>query len=95
MYVTKTTGSHCLCRLERQRVTSLSLPLQTRELPNGDEVAVRSNAVVVRLNLSEDVVLLGDVAGAREGREISREGGEGRGRGRGSPGALAAAAVDW
>lgn len=38
-----------LCRLESHRVVSLSLPLETRPLPNGDEVAVRSNAVVLRL----------------------------------------------
>ena len=29
----------------------LSLPLEARVLPNGDEVAVRSKAVVLRLNL--------------------------------------------
>ncbi|CAM9810583.1 unnamed protein product [Scytosiphon promiscuus] len=43
-----------LCRLERHRVWSLSLPLETRALPNGDEVAVRSTAVVIRLRLSEE-----------------------------------------
>lgn len=33
---------------------SLSLPLETRALPNGDEVAVRSTAVVIRLRLSDE-----------------------------------------
>ncbi|CAN0305831.1 unnamed protein product, partial [Ectocarpus sp. 12 AP-2014] len=34
-----------LCCLKRHRLWSLSLPLETRALPNGDEVAVRSTAV--------------------------------------------------
>eukprot|EP00904_Undaria_pinnatifida_P014080 jgi/Undpi1/9802/HiC_scaffold_27.g12256.m1 len=44
-------GSDSLCRLERDCVGGLSLPLEARVLPNGDEVAVRSKAVVLRLNL--------------------------------------------
>ncbi|CAM9288122.1 unnamed protein product [Pylaiella littoralis] len=51
---TKVTESDSLCRLERDRVWSLSLPLETRALPNGDEVAVRSTAVVVRLRLARE-----------------------------------------
>ncbi|CAN0374576.1 unnamed protein product, partial [Ectocarpus fasciculatus] len=43
-----------LCCLKRHRLWSLSLPLETRALPNGDEVAVRSTAVVVRLNLADE-----------------------------------------
>ncbi|CAM9912980.1 unnamed protein product [Ectocarpus sp. 12 AP-2014] len=43
-----------LCCLKRHRLWSLSLPLETRALPNGDEVAVRSTAVVLRLNLAEE-----------------------------------------
>ncbi|CBN74614.1 hypothetical protein Esi_0030_0172 [Ectocarpus siliculosus] len=43
-----------LCCLKRHRLWSLSLPLETRALPNGDEMAVRSTAVVLRLNLAEE-----------------------------------------
>ena len=43
-----------LCRIERRRVERLSLPLEMRALPSGDEVVVRSSSVVVRLRLLSD-----------------------------------------
>ncbi|CAM9695735.1 unnamed protein product [Ascophyllum nodosum] len=47
-------GGDNLCRIERRRVERLSLPLEMRALPSGDEVAVRSSSVVVRLRLLSD-----------------------------------------
>ena len=48
---------------------SLSLPLETRALPNGDEVAVRSTAVVVRLRLTEEEEERGGGGGGGRGKE--------------------------
>lgn len=49
------SGCESLCRLEQHRVESLSLPFETRVLPNGDEVAVRSKALVLRLRFEEEL----------------------------------------
>lgn len=58
--------SDSLCRLERHRVGSLSLPLETRALQNGDEVAVRSNAVVLRLQLDDEASIGGTTEQAED-----------------------------
>ncbi|CAM9858290.1 unnamed protein product [Discosporangium mesarthrocarpum] len=46
-------SSEVLCRLKVQHVEQLSLPLKTMELANGDEVAVRSRAVVVHIKVAK------------------------------------------
>lgn len=43
-----------LCRIEQHRVERISLPLETRALQSGDEIAVRSSDIVVRLWLRDD-----------------------------------------
>lgn len=73
-FVCGPTGSDSLCRLERHRVWGLSLPLETRALPNGDEVAVRSTAVVMRLQLAEDTVAAADGSKEEEAGAASRRG---------------------
>lgn len=43
-----------LCRIEQHRVERISLPLETRTLQSGDEIAVRSSDIVIRLWLRDD-----------------------------------------
>ncbi|CAN0427378.1 unnamed protein product, partial [Phaeothamnion confervicola] len=50
------SAAEVLCRIEARELEALSLPLRTRQLPNGDEIAERTAEVVMHLAPAENSV---------------------------------------